>query len=53
MGVVEATLVLPAVGHKVVVEADGPLDDCSAAAAATSDVDVMSTRCNTNEGGEE
>ena len=32
-----------------VVEAHGPLEDCSAAAAAASDVGVISTRCNMNE----
>ena len=31
------------------VEADRPLDNCSAAAAAASDVSIVSTLCNTNE----
>ena len=30
------------------VEADGPLDDCSPAAAAASDVSIVLTLCNTN-----
>ena len=40
-----------AVGADVVadVEADGPLDDCSAAAVTASDVSIVLTLCNTNE----